>query len=100
MIQAKADILSYLARQAVYNVNRGELRVVAEDKQKLHIYQELNRQGYIRKKKTIFGCVFQLSRKGWKALTKGQKEEIVAEYEEWVIQTRPTIAGPEWLEWR
>ena len=102
MDQAKADILIHLARQSIYCISRGDLIVALHDvlkPERLPMYQSLNKSGYIRQRKVLGSKVYQLSKRGWNKLTEGQKREIIDEYEDWVERIRPSIAGPEWLEW-
>lgn len=102
MNQAKADILIHLARQAIYNITRGECVVLIHDKhdpELLKLYESLHHSRYVRKKKTTFGPTYQLTKRGWNRLTQGQKDKMLVEYEDWVEKFRPTIAGPEWLDW-
>lgn len=105
MDQAKADILIHLARQAIYCVDRGQMIVTLIDIDRwdrpgiLDLYKSLHKSKYIRKKK-VLGCwTYQLSKRGWNRLTEGQKQDMLDEYIEWKERIKPTIAGPEWLEW-
>lgn len=65
----------------------------------LDLYQSLHKSRYIRKRKVMGSEVYQLSKRGWNRLTLEQKQEMIDEYNDWVKKVRPSIAGPEWLNW-
>ena len=106
MDQAKAEILIHLARQAIYCVDRGQMIVMLIDQDQpwnnpgiLDLYKSLHKSKYIRKKKVLGSWTYQLSKRGWKRLTEGQRQDMLDEYIEWKERIQPTIDGPEWLEW-
>lgn len=91
-------ILKQLSIQAYNNVSRGILLVMVMGPE-ADFYNDLVKLRFVKVRNTIFGRAYMITRRGWDALTKRVKQEIITDYNCWVKFTNPTIAGPSWLKW-
>lgn len=93
-------ILKQLSMQAATHVTRGMAVVLIDSlNSDLPLYGELVELRFVKIRNTYLGRTYQITRKGWDALSKGAKQKIIAEYERWYKFTRPTVAVPNWLKW-
>ncbi len=78
-----ARILKQLAICSATHVSKGMGVVLIDRHHKdFNFYGELMKLRFIKIRNMYLGRTYQITRRGWDALSNGVKQEIIAEYEE------------------